>query len=72
MNVYTNTTFSGIEPIGNTSAIVIADDSVHAAYLLNHELYIKGIKQSQLIKPSDMVLVDTNKQSCTILTDGNY
>lgn len=69
MNVYTNTTFEGHNPVG-TAAVVVAVNQSQAANLLEQELIKHGLFVT--IKPEEMILVDRTNCNVRVLRNGDY
>jgi hypothetical protein len=68
MNVYVCTDFEGHYPVG-VSAIVIADSSANARFMLANKLRSIGLPQSDALNLRK-VLIDMPQ--VIILQDGNY
>lgn len=69
MNVYINNSFTGHWPVG-TAAVVVAQNSVMAAEMLEEELKKQDL--SQKIDPKAMERLSTYRPSVTILNNGDY
>lgn len=69
LRVYTCKNFKGVNPVG-VAAVVVAEDAIHAALLLEKELEERGLKQK--VKPSQMKPVINVTPNCEILNDGDY
>lgn len=73
MFVYVTTEFTGHYPVG-TAAVVIAPNTVIAAWLLNEELIKEGLKPTA--KPENMEYLITaleySMPRARILVNGNY
>lgn len=70
MKVFTCTEFKGHYPVG-VSAVVVAKDAEDAAILLSG--YLCGIGLGvQRIEANQMVELNTQKMSVTVLNDGDY
>lgn len=67
--VYTNNKFTGFYPVG-TAAVVVADDPLEAAGLLNNELIRIGLKATA--KADDMERFEVEHTNVRILCDGEY
>jgi len=69
MRVWTNRTFQGHYPVG-AAAVVVADFQSDAAMLLLRKLNEIGIPQG--VPPNEMIELNTEVPSVTILRDGDY
>ncbi len=69
MNVYTNTKFTGLYPVG-VAAVVVSDSRENAAKALNKELKSGGLKGDA--KAKDMELLKTGKPVVLVLRNGDY
>lgn len=69
MKIYTSIEFAGHWPVG-TAAVIVANDCIQAAILLQQQLTIRGLMQ--IIDPARLVEIDIDEPCCFILCDGNY
>ena len=69
MNVYTHCEFRGHYPVG-TSAVVVAQNKVAAAPLLEAQLIKEGLNQP--INPDDFEEIDLNNKRAYVLINGDY
>ena len=71
LNVYTCDCFEGVYPVG-TAAVVIAEDAIDAAKLLNKSLVQHHLLQESPIESKHMEQVHTNEPFVVIINNGDY
>lgn len=69
MNIYTNNSFEGFYPVP-TAAVVVAQNALEAADLLNKELVMVGLKPTATADQFE--LLKTEHKAVRILSYGNY
>lgn len=69
MKVWMNTKFEGHNPVG-VAAVVVADDAMQAAAILNQKLLAHGLKASANAEQFERL--PTTHQNAVVLNDGDY
>lgn len=69
LNIYYNTSFKGHYPVG-TSALVVSENAVEAAKMLQGSLILHGLEQE--VREEDMVQISPAHENVFILNDGDY
>lgn len=69
MKLYICDNFKGHWPVG-VAAVIVADNQIHAAQLLENVLAEVGLKQD--INKSQLAEIDLTQHGAYILNDGDY